>query len=169
VGIHLNNSAYPDERLRRSIFRILETVTLCSLATAGLDAVAHINTAYYCYTDGIEIYFVSDPGTKHCHNIAIQPRIAVAIFDTNQPWGDALRGLQMFGECHLASAQESIAAFRAHASRFLAYGDYIQALSPFERDSSPHKFYVFLPASVKILDESAFGEETFVTAEIVRD
>lgn len=169
MGIRLNHPEYPDERLRQSVFRILQAVTLCSLATTGPDAVAHINAAYYCYTDGIELYFVSDPSTKHCQNIAIQPRIAVAIFDTNQPWGDALSGLQMFGECHLASSQESITALRAHASRFRAYGDYLQALSPFERDSSPHKFYVFRPASVKILDESVFGEETFVTAEIVRD
>lgn len=168
MKMYLNNPEYPNERLRKSAFHILETVTLCSVATTGLDALAHINAAYFCYTDEMELYFVSDPGTKHGQNIAVQPWIAVAIFDTNQPWGEALRGLQLFGECRLASVVESTTALRTHASRFRAYGEYIKALNPFQRDSSPHKFYVFRPASIKILDESEFGEENFVTAEVVR-
>jgi len=35
---------------------------------------------------------------------------------------------------------ESLKALAIHAARFHAYGDYIKALSPFERDSSPFKF-----------------------------
>ena len=168
MKVYLKSPDYPDERLHKSVFAILETVTLCSIATNGPDGAAHINAAYFCYTDGMEFYFVSDPGTKHGQNIALQPDIAVAVFDTNQSWGDALRGLQLFGECHIASAMQSATALRTHAGRFHAYGEYIKALNPFERDSSPHKFYVFRPASLKILDEPEFGEETFVTAEIVR-
>lgn len=168
MKVHFKNRDYPTERLSKSVFRILETVNLCSVATVGPDNEGHINAAYFCYTDVLDLYFVSDPATKHCQNIAQSSKIAVAVFDTNQPWGEPIRGLQLFGECHLAGTVESAKALKTHAARFHAYGEYIKALNPLERDKSPYRFYVFRPTSVKILDEPEFGEETFVTAELVK-
>lgn len=168
MKVQFKNSDYVNERLSRSVFGILTNVKLCSIATVGCDSEGHINAAYFCYNEALDLYFVSDPATKHCQHIARCPKIAIAIFDTNQPWGEPLRGLQLFGECHLAGAVESAKALATHAVRFHAYGEYIKALSPLERDKSPHRFYVFRPTRVKILDEPEFGEETFVTAEIVR-
>ncbi len=168
MKVQFNNREYPSDRLSKSVFSILEAVKLCSIATVGPDNEGHINAAYFCYTDGLDIYFVSDPATKHCKNIAQSSKIALAVFDTNQPWGEPIRGLQLFGGCHLAGTMESAKALKAHAARFHAYEEYIKALNPLERDKSPYKFYVFRPASVKVLDEPEFGEETFVIAEVVR-
>ena len=169
MKIHFRHPEYTDERLSKAVFSILEAVNLCSIATVGNDGVAHINAAYFCYTaDLLDIYFVSDPSTKHGQNMAVMPQVALAIFDTNQAWGAPLKGLQLFGRCHLASTMESASALMVHASRFKAYAEYINALNPFERERSPHKFYVFRPTAVKILDERDFGEESFVAAELVR-
>lgn len=164
----LKSNDYSSEQLGKSLFSILNNVELCSLATVGPAEESHISTAYFCFTDDLDFYFVSDPGTTHGQYIAQHPQIAVAIFDTAQRWGDPLRGVQLFGRCHLASIAESPRALATHAARFHAYGEYIKALNPFEREKSPYKFFVFRPCTVKLLDESAFGEETFVTAEVVR-
>ena len=168
MKITLRNPDYVSERLQQSTFRILESVELCSIATVGSDGEGHINAAYFCYTDGLDIYFVSDPSTTHCKNIERSPRVAIAVFDTHLPWGEPIRGLQLFGHCHLATTVESAHALATHAARFHAYGDYIKALSPFEKESSPYRFYVFQALTLKVVDEPEFGEETFITAEVVR-
>src|SRR5258706_600002 len=86
MKITFQNQNYATERLGHSIFDILSTVELCSIATVGSEGEGHINTAFFCYTDDLHLYFVSDPSTKHCQNIARSPRIAVGVCDTHQPW-----------------------------------------------------------------------------------
>jgi uncharacterized protein YhbP (UPF0306 family) len=168
MTITFRNAEYATERMHQSVFCILEALELCSIATVGPDGEGHINTAFFCYTPNLEFYFVSDTETTHSQNIARSRKIAVAVFDTHQPWGEPLRGLQFFGDCHLATTLESATALKTHAARFHAYGDYIRALSPLERDKSPYRFYVFQVIKVKILDEAQFGEECFITADIIR-
>ena len=169
MKFELKNAGYASERMSKSVLGILESVELCSIATVGANGEAHINTAFYCFTPSLDFYFVSDTGTIHSQNIARSPKIAIAIFDTHQPWGEPVRGLQLFGDCHLASTLESVKALKTHAARFHAYSDYVSALSPLERDKSPYRFYVFRPTTLKIADETEFGEETFITAEITRN
>lgn len=164
----LHNASYPSEVLHESVFSILNAVELCSIATSNGDSRCHINTAYYCFTKALEFYFVSDPNTIHCTNIAHNANIAMAICDSHQPWGEPLRGLQLFGSCHPGTIAESAKALLTHAARFHAFGDYMSALSPIEREGSSYRFYVFMPSSVKIFDEARFGEETFVTATVTR-
>jgi uncharacterized protein len=164
----LVSAQYSGDRLKKSVLQILEDTVLCSMATMSLGHDIHINTAYFCYTDALDIYFVSDPSTKHGQNIAQSPTVAVAVYNSNQPWDKAHRGLQLFGTCRLASLTESARALASHAARFHAYGEYIKALNPLDREASVYKFYIFQPNSIKIYDEPEFGEETFILAEVSR-
>ena len=168
MKIEFKNPVHPSDKISTSVLDILQAVQLCSIASVGPEHEGHISTAYFCYTKHLDIYFVSDPATKHAQNLARDPRVAVAVFSTDQQWGAPLRGLQFFGQCRLASAIESPKALATHAARFHAYDEYIKALNPLERAKSPYRFYRFCPTSVKVLDESVFGEETFVLAEIIR-
>jgi uncharacterized protein YhbP (UPF0306 family) len=167
IKIESTNSGLSNADITKSVYTILASVQLCSISTCS-ETRAHINAAYFCYTDDLDLFFVSDPSTQHGRNIDLNPKIAIAIFDTNQSWGEPLRGLQLFGECHLASPIESAKALVVHAARFHAYGDYIKSLTPHQKATSPHKFYVFRTRSVKVLDEAQFGEEVFVTASVIR-
>jgi|ERR1022692_234053 uncharacterized protein YhbP (UPF0306 family) len=168
MSLELKNAEYASERMSQSVLRILQAVELCSIATVGANDDGYINTAFFCYTPSLDFYFVSDTETIHSQNIARSPKIAIAVFDTHQPWGEPVRGLQLFGDCHLANALESAMALKTHAARFHAYGDYMRALSPLERDKSPYRFYLFRPTTLKIADEAEFGEECFITADIIR-
>lgn len=85
------NPKYASERMGKCVFAILEAVELCSIATVGPSGEGYINTAFFCYTQSLDFYFVSDTGTIHSQNIARSPKIAIAVFDTHQPWGEPVR------------------------------------------------------------------------------
>ncbi|HEV3469876.1 MAG TPA: pyridoxamine 5'-phosphate oxidase family protein [Pyrinomonadaceae bacterium] len=149
------------ERLYNSVVRILASNMLCSMATYGEKGRVHINTAFFCFSDDLDFYFLSNPASVHCQNISRSPQAAVAIFDSRQLWGTPHRGLQLFGNSALAGGEGENEAHELYSIRFPAYAQFAERLSHL-------RFYSFTPTSVKILDEEEFGEEVFVVAEIVR-
>src|SRR5688572_29603354 len=97
MALILSNPNYDGERLYAAVRAILDSTELCSIATLADDGGAHINTAYFAFDDELRLYFLSNPASVHCQNIARRPRMAVAAFDTHQPWGTPGKGLQLFG------------------------------------------------------------------------
>lgn len=86
-------------QVRRSVNQILETNVLCSNATTTCDNRAPINTAYFCYSEELELYFLSHPGSLHCRNIRTNPSVAMTIFSSSQKWTDPSVRVQLFGSC----------------------------------------------------------------------
>jgi uncharacterized protein YhbP (UPF0306 family) len=155
-------------RLGLSIAKILKDTHLCSMATSGKDGSCHINTAFFCFNEALSIFFVSDPATQHCKNLLGTSSMAMTVFDSHQPWGSSLRGLQLFGQCFQASDAEEKQASELYKKRFPLYAGYLVTLSPQERETLSFRFFAFRPDAVKILDEDEFGEETFVLTAIDR-
>ncbi len=159
---------FSDERIRRSISRILRENVLCSISTVAANNRAHINTAYFCYTPDFALYFLSDPDSRHCRNLARNPSLAMTIFTSAQDWG----GHQLFGSCRRTMGREARQAERFYAARFAAYAKWMKGLTPAERRQAAllrsYSFYRFLPSRIKILDEREFGGAIFVTATVVR-
>ena len=139
------------------------------MATLTPTGEGHIHTAYFCYSNSMDLFFISNPATNHGQNLAKNPCAAVAIASSSQPWDQPHCGLQLFGKCWVASVTETVKAFAIHAARFHAYGDYIKSLNPVDMKALVYKFYVFRPSRITIFDEPEFGEETFITADVVRD
>src|SRR5918995_1160531 len=86
-------------RVRRTMFRILKKNALCAIATVAASGRAHVNTAYFAYSDALELYFLSHPNSRHCRNLKTRSSTAIAVFDSRQTWGELDRGLQLFGTC----------------------------------------------------------------------
>ncbi len=163
---------FSDERIRRSIARILRENVLCSMSTVTPGNRPHINTAYFCYTSDLEIYFLSDPSSQHCRNLERNPSLAMTIFRSAQVWGGEDRGLQLFGTCRRTRGRAAREAERCYAARFSPYAKWMAGLRPAERQQAAllrsYAFYRFLPRRIKILDEREFGGAMFVTAAVVR-
>lgn len=163
---------FPDERIRRSISRILRENVLCSMSTVSSGNRPHINTAYFCYTADLELYFLSDPSSQHCRNLERNPSLAMTIFRSAQEWGGQDRGLQLFGTCRRTRGRGATEAERCYAARFSPYAKWMKGLSPAERRQADllrsYSFYRFLPKRIKILDEREFSGAVFVTAIVVR-
>lgn len=172
MTIQVVDKRFSDERIRRSISRILRENVLCSISTVSPGNRAHVNTAYFCYTPELTLYFLSDPSSRHCRNLERNDSVAMTIFRSAQEWGGQDRGLQLFGVCRRTSGRGTVEAERFYAARFSPYDKWMKGMSPAERRQAAllqsYVFYRFLPRRVKILDEREFGGAIFVTAAVVR-
>ena len=163
---------FSDERVRRSITRILRDNVLCSISTVAPGSRAHINTAYFSYTPELAVYFLSDPSSRHCRNLERNPSLAMTVFKSAQEWGGQDRGLQLFGACRKTRGRGAEEAERCYAARFSRYDTWIRGMTRAERRQAAllrsYAFYRFLPDRIKVLDEREFGGAIFVTAAVVR-
>ena len=118
-----------DQRLRKSIIRILRDSELCSMATLDPRNRPHINTAYFCYRGlgDLEIFFLSDIKSRHCRNLSRNPSMAMTIFRTNQSWDAPGRGLQLFGTCSQTEGKLARKAERVYAKRFPSYARWMSS------------------------------------------
>jgi uncharacterized protein YhbP (UPF0306 family) len=136
------------------------------MATATKQNRAHINHAYFSYSENLELYFLSDPASLHCRNLLTNSSMAMTIFNSSQEWGGADRGIQLFGTCHEVTRHEVLAVERSYAGRFQAYEKWRASQS--EHDRFQYRFYRFVPTRIKILDENVFGGGVFVVAAVTR-
>ena len=155
---------FSEARVRNRILRLLQENTLCSLATVRRNNHAHISPVYFCYSEDLELYFLSDPRSLHCQNLLTNASMAVTIFDSSQKWGLANRGMQFFGMCSEAKGEYATQAQLLYGKRFQAFAEWKTAHSkdfPFR-----YHFYRFVPREIKILDEGEFGGGVFVSAAL---
>ena len=169
MGVIFQNNDYPPERIANSINLILESSKLCSMATLSADRTSHINVAYFCYNERLEFFFISESTTIHARNIMLNPSMSIAIYDSHQSWDDWKTGIQLFGNCRLATKKISKEGGGLYKKRFPDYAKWLHSLGRAVASDLVPPFYVFVPDKVKILDEENFGEETYVEAQILRD
>ena len=151
--------------VRRSVLRILRENVLCSMATITADNRAHINTAYFCYSDDLELYFLLHPNSRHCRNLTTNPSMAITIFSSLQQWHGPDRGLQLFGTCGVASAARARNAESLYGKRFAEYATWKKNLRSGDAARS-YRFYHFVVRSLKLLDEKTFGDGVFLSVAI---
>lgn len=153
---------YESKLLGASIYELLSTSSLWSMATVNADGTSHINTAYYCHDDNFVFYFLTPPSTQHSKNLVHNSSASVTIFDSNQQFGEnPLRGLQLFGTSVLAENESK--AYQTYGMRFPGFLKWIESLDEESKKNIESKFYAFLPQKIKLFDEKTFGEETFIT------
>jgi uncharacterized protein YhbP (UPF0306 family) len=156
----------PSEKaVRLSVLKILEENILCSMATVARERRAHINTAYFCYSDDLELYFLSHPNALHCRNLVTNPSMAMTIFSSSQQWSGPDKGLQLCGTCNRTSAKQARKAERLYEKRFAPYAKWKQTLKTGDPARSYH-FYRFVIRSLKVLHEKKFSEAMFVYATL---
>jgi uncharacterized protein YhbP (UPF0306 family) len=167
VSGRLLSAGPPADRVRASLLSILSSNVLFSIATVNPDGTAHINTAYFSYSDALELYFLSHPASSHCRNLARNPSIAATVFSSTQQWTDPGQGVQLFGTCAATEAGAAEQAERVYRTRFPGYERWKASL----RSGDPgreYRLYRFDAASVSILDERNLGDALFVRASVQR-
>lgn len=167
----LHARGYDGDRLAASVVRTLAANPLCSMATRSEAGAVHISTAFFSYSQDLIFSFLSHPDSLHSHNLRSVPQMAVAVFDSRQPWGAPHAGLQLFGAGALTPDDAVQAARALYAARFPRYGDLLKRASAGRQIgpiSGALRFHSFMPERVQILDEWEFGDEAFITATILR-
>lgn len=67
-----------------------------------------IATVYYTFDSELNLYFLSDPTTLHAKQILHNPKVAVAIADSNQDIKKPKRGLQLWGKVEQIKGIEKV-------------------------------------------------------------
>ncbi len=165
LSLHYNHKKYPDEKINESIATILHSTTLFSVATIKNKNISHIHTAFFCYSLNLNLYFLTPPTTQHSLNVVINPSIAVSIFDSHQKPPDKKRGLQIFGNCHLAKGKDFNEGIVLYSRRF-EWTRVIKNPQDLIKAGFESKLYIINPSSIKIFDEVIFGEEKWVTVNL---
>src|SRR6058998_4250130 len=99
MGVRTVRRDFSDKQVRSSLFRILRNNVLCSMATVTPEGQAHINTAYFAYTKGLEFVFVSYPDSHHARNLQSNSSIAMTVFNSAQTWGRRSEERRVGKEC----------------------------------------------------------------------
>jgi hypothetical protein len=149
-----------ERRIRRSLDRILKQNVLCAVATVGARGRSHIHICYFAPSPELELFFLSDPRSRHAANLRRRPSAAIAVFSSEQRWGGPDRGAQLFGRCAPVLPAEEERARRVYTARFLelATNQSVRGLA----------FYRFVTRRVTVLDEQEFGDAVLVKLSMAR-
>lgn len=137
------------------------------MATVTPEGRAHVNTAYFAWSEELELDFLSHPRSLHCRNVAANPAMAMAVFSSEQKWGRSDRGLQLFGRCAPASGARAAEAQRRYGRRFRDFARWWAELDE-DDPAREYRFYRFTVGKLKVFDERALGGAVFVSASVIR-
>jgi hypothetical protein len=102
--------------LKRQILDYLQTHNTMTLATCAAD-VPWAATVFYA-SDGLTLYFFSVPQSRHCQNLAANPRVAVTIQEDYKDWRQ-IKGIQLEGKGLLVdSVIEKAKAMAVYARKY---------------------------------------------------
>jgi uncharacterized protein YhbP (UPF0306 family) len=167
--MHINQkflSRNPDlASLADSLTQILEDNSLCTIATANKDGSPLATTVYFAADENLDLHIFTAPSTRHAQNIEQNAYVAAAIYDSNQPWGEPHRGIQLIGHCYKADRRVMGRCFEVYANRFPGMLD----LAPTCADMVAHlesRLYVVVPSFIALIDEPRYGTETRFTVQL---
>jgi len=126
-----------------------------------------INTAFYCFNNYLEIFFLTETESQHSLNVVENDSVAVSIFDTNQNWGPGkLKGLQVFGICKKAHGIQLLEGIRLYVMRYPNVAKWLLKPEDLMNGLLGSWVYVVIPSKIKILHEELFGEENYLSLTI---
>ncbi len=82
----MTSRSIPDPESARAIIDANQYMTL---ATADGDGRPWASPVWFAHADYTTFYWVSRPGARHSRNLEVRPQLAIVIFDSTVPEGDA--------------------------------------------------------------------------------
>jgi uncharacterized protein YhbP (UPF0306 family) len=144
--------------LKQQVLSYLETHNTMTLGTCSGD-VPWAATVFYA-SDDVRLYFFSVPDSRHCQNLAANPRVAVTVQEDYHDW-QRIKGIQLEGTVILVdSIIEKAKAMAVYARK---YPEVIKlftnpASGMFYKAFLKVKFYCVVPQKLFFIDnEQGFG------------
>ena len=145
--------------LKQQVLSYLETHNTMTLGTC-LGDVPWAATVFYA-SDDLRLYFFSVPDSRHCQNLAANPRVAVTVQEDYHDW-QKIKGIQLEGTAILVdSIIEKAKAMAVYARK---YPEVIKlftnpASGLFHKAFLKVKFYCVIPEKLFFIDnEQGFGK-----------
>ena len=145
--------------LKQQVLSYLEMHNTMTLGTC-LGDVPWAATVFYA-SDDLRLYFFSVPDSRHCQNLAVNPRVGVTVQEDYHDW-QRIKGIQLEGTAILVdSIIEKAKAMAVYARK---YPEVIKlftnpASGVFYKAFLKVKFYCVIPEKVFFIDnEQGFGK-----------
>ncbi len=104
------------QELKQQILNYMESHNTMTLATCG-DGGPWAATVFYA-SNGLDLYFFSDPKTRHCQNLMANSKVAVTIQEDYADWAK-IKGIQLEGEvATVDSIREKAKAMAAYTRKY---------------------------------------------------
>ena len=127
-------------------------VTLATEADGNLWA-----AAVFYVSDGYTLYFLSSPTSRHCLNLANNPRVAATIQEDYADWME-IKGVQLEGVVSQLSGDEELLARQRYAEKFPFVGQLARAPQAIVRAMAKVRWYRLVPRRLFFIDNAAgFG------------
>src|SRR3990170_5633853 len=147
------------EELKRQILSYIEGHNTMTLGTSHGD-VPWAATVFYA-SDDLRLYFFSAPDSRHCQNLAANPRVAVTIQEDYHDWRQ-IKGIQLEGAVALVDGVlEKAKAMAVYARKYPGVIKLFTdpASGVFYKAFLKVKFYCVIPQKVFYIDnEQGFGK-----------
>jgi uncharacterized protein YhbP (UPF0306 family) len=145
--------------LKKRIEELLAEQNVLTLAVA--DAEGQWASPVYYASDGIDLFFVSDPASRHCRAAAEGRAVAGSVHDDSEGW-QSIRGLQMEGTVTPVAKADLQNAMRIYEARFTftrIFFEQFDKLDPeLARRAALVRFYRFRPRRIVLVDNTVhFG------------
>lgn len=136
----------------RSYLREHHVMTLASHGDQGVWA-----AALFYANDGFAIYFLSSPTSRHCRNLARNPRASATVHDNYTDWRE-IKGVQLEGIASVLAGEEEEQARRLYGAKFPIVGKLAQAPASIAEALAKVRWYKLDPQRLYFIDNSAgFG------------
>ena len=141
--------------LRPRIEAFLQAHHVMSLATAGLEG--PWSAAVFYASDGVTLYFLSAPASRHSLDIASSGRAAATVHKDIKDWRE-IRGLQLEGEAARLSGGERDAALARYGKKFPLVANLASAPKEIATAMARVEWYRLSPRRIRLVDNSlGFG------------
>jgi len=139
------------EAWRSKIADFMAQCIALTVSTVSPDGSPRAADVYFCSDANLNLYFYSDPASRHSRNIARDPRVAAAVRIESIDWHE-VKGVQLEGEAaRVDDLDERQAAWRMMCAKFPFYESFTDVIARLE-------ICRITPQSVRWLDNSAsFG------------
>ncbi len=144
------------EALHEHITRLLAAHTTMTLATVGPEGAPQAAAVFYAHDERWNLYFLSEPGSRHARNLTRTPQVAATIHADGQDWR-LITGLQIEGDAQpVVDPGELDHAARVYAARFAFVAGWLIGVG--ERPSTlagplaRSRFYVLRPRWIRLID-----------------
>lgn len=132
-------------------------VTLATEAQGNLWA-----AAVFYVSDGFKLYFLSAPTSRHCLNLAGNPRVAATVQEHYADWME-IKGLQLEGVASQLSGDEELLARKLYGEKFPFVGESAQTPAAIVKAMAKVRWYQVVPQRLYFIDNAAgFGQRSEV-------
>lgn len=144
-------AAGDEAALRARIEAYLAAHDVMTLATAGPDG--PWAAAVFYVSDGLTLYFVSAPASRHSRDIEASGVVAAAIHGHCDDWRD-IKGIQLDGTASRISGTAQVAAARRYGSKFPVVANLAEAPREIARALAGSAWYRVVPRRIRLIDNS---------------